>query len=377
MQRQLDILALEPYFGGVRRSMLETLTRCSRHRWTLMTLPPRRMERRLAAAAHWFTEQLARKASPRVDVLFTGDGLNLADLYRMCPAVRDHPSVVYFHSNQLPDVTQAVSQLPMDLTNLTTATAATEIWFNSKHHIGSFIEGVTDLVSLHKELQVRNPIDDLTAKLQLVPPPVDTNYYRELVGLVAQERDPMMVFVETRDANLDLLNGALEILHQQKRQIQLMVCGPVRDLSDHFPKTIVSEIDGAAQVRALLLAGTFVSAKIAAPFDENAVRAMSLGCRPVLPHTGIYPELIPVGLHTECLYDMSADSLASHIHEATYLPAIYGLDELTSRLKPYEALSACAIIDHRLDALFAAHKQEVHASHNSLREARRRAIPNA
>jgi Holliday junction resolvase-like predicted endonuclease len=377
MHRQLDILALEPYFGGVRRSMLETLTRCSRHRWTLMTLPPRRMERRLAAAAHWFTEQLARKASLRIDVLFTGDGLNLADLYRMCPAVRDHPSVCYFHSNQLPDVTQAVSQRPMDLTNLTTATAATEIWFNSKHHVGSFIEGVKDLVSLHKELQMRDPVDDLLAKLHLVPPPVDTQYYREVVGLLSQERDPMAVFVETRDANMELLNGALEILHQQKREISLMVCGPVRELVARFPTTIVSETDAAAQVRALLIAGTFVSAKIAAPFDENAVRGMSLGCRPVLPHTGIYPELVPVGLHSECLYDMSADSLASHIHESTYLPALYGLEELTSRLKPYECLPACGIIDQRLDALATAYEQEARASHHSLREARRRAIPNA
>src|SRR5437868_276388 len=101
MARQLDILALEPFFGGVRRNMLETLVRCSRHRWTLLTLPPRRMERRLAAAAHWFTEQLARKAQLKVDVLFTGDGLNLADMLRMCPSVRDCPSVVYFHNNQL------------------------------------------------------------------------------------------------------------------------------------------------------------------------------------------------------------------------------------------------------------------------------------
>ena len=38
MSSQLDILALEPFYGGVRKSMLETVMRCSRHRWTLLKL---------------------------------------------------------------------------------------------------------------------------------------------------------------------------------------------------------------------------------------------------------------------------------------------------------------------------------------------------
>jgi hypothetical protein len=286
--------------------------------------------------------------------------------------------VVYFHTNQLPDMTQAVSQLPMDLTNLTTATAATEIWFNSKHHVGSFIEGIKDLISLHRELQTRNPLDDILAKMHLVPPPVDTGFYREVADAAAPERDPSAVFVETRDANMDLLNGALNILANQKSGIRLFVTGPVKQLTSSIPREIISETDSAAQVRALLTAGTFVSAKIAVPFDENAVRAMSLGCRPVLPHTGIYPELVPVALHSECLYDMSAESLASHIHEATYLPSLNRLDQLTSRLSAYNALSACAIIDDRLDHLAADHiRASSHNSHHSLRAARQRAIPNA
>src|SRR5688572_27065486 len=103
MSTQLDILALEPFFGGVRRLMLETMMRCSRHRWTLLKLPPRRIERRLQAAAHWFAEQLSRHWVGRVDVLFTSEALNLADFYRRVPALARKPSVVYFHNNQLPD----------------------------------------------------------------------------------------------------------------------------------------------------------------------------------------------------------------------------------------------------------------------------------
>jgi hypothetical protein len=102
MSTQLDILALEPFFGGIRRIMLETMIRCSRHRWTLLKLPPRRIERRLSAASVWFAELLTRHWTGNVDLLFTSEALNLADLYRFIPDLIKKPSVVYFHSNQLP-----------------------------------------------------------------------------------------------------------------------------------------------------------------------------------------------------------------------------------------------------------------------------------
>jgi hypothetical protein len=384
MSRQLDILALEPYYGGIRRNMLQTLARCSRHRWTLMTLPPRRMERRLATAAHWFSEQIARRPVGPVDLLFTSDAMNLPDLHRLCPSVADLPSVVYFHSNQLPDAALAIDQQPQDLTNLSTATAATEVWINSKYHAAAFMQGIEELISVHRELQSRNPLEDLRAKLHLMPPPVDVNYFRELISQNRStpapdtERDSNTIFVETRDANIELLNAALAILQDSKHPIELMVTGPVDKLTDAFPKQVIAEADSTAQVRGLLTAGIFLSTKIAVPFDENAVRAMSLGCRPVLPHTGVYPELLATAMYEECLYDMSAESLAAHIHEAMYLPSLHRLEALTSRLQPFDAIKACAAIDARLDILAAARVAHSFPSRqHSLREARKRAIPNA
>src|SRR5215218_5535233 len=121
MPKQLDILALEPFFGGVRRSMLETVVRCSRHRWTVLKLPPRRIERRLTAAANWFSELVSRHWVGRADLLFTSEAMNLADLLRMTPALAGLPSVVYFHDNQLPDLSNNAAERPSDLVNLSTA----------------------------------------------------------------------------------------------------------------------------------------------------------------------------------------------------------------------------------------------------------------
>src|SRR5437588_7307741 len=129
MSSQLDILALEPFFGGIRRHMLEAIVRCSRHRWTVLKLPPRRIERRLSAAANWFAEQLSRHWVGRVDLVFTSEAMNLANLFHLVPALEGHPAVVYFHDNQLPDLSTFRDD-PLDLVNLNTATAATELWFN-------------------------------------------------------------------------------------------------------------------------------------------------------------------------------------------------------------------------------------------------------
>ncbi len=357
MARQLDILALEPFFGGIRRNMLETLVLTSRHRWTLMTLPPRRMERRLAAAAHWFAEQIARRDIGPTDLLFTCDALNLADLYRLCPSVADQPSVVYFHCNQLPDPAHLQLTDPGDLTHLNTATAASEIWFNSKYHAGAFVDGLESLVSRHAELQMRNPVDSIREKMSLVPPPVDLSRLIDLSESTAVQRDPTLVFVESRDANIELLNAALEILHQLKRKMTLLISGPTDLISTLFPRRVIGDNDAAEQVRGLLSAGIFLSTRIAAPFDENAVRALHLGCQPVLPHSGVYPELLPSRTHGQCLYDMSAESLASHLHEALYGIALHRQTDLTVKLECFDPIKACHLIDEKLDQLVGMHLQ--------------------
>src|SRR5258705_3926917 len=152
MSTQLDILALEPFFGGARKAMLETLIRCSRHRWTLLKLPPRRIERRLAVAAHWFAEQLSRHWVGPVDLLFCSEALNLADLYRLMPNLAKSPSVVYFHSNELPEPGVVSVNPALDYANLNTAAAATEIWFNSKFHVRMFLAGGNALITANTEL---------------------------------------------------------------------------------------------------------------------------------------------------------------------------------------------------------------------------------
>jgi hypothetical protein len=350
---QLDILALEPFFGGARRAMLETLVRCSRHRWTLLKLPPRRIERRLSVAANWFGEQLTRHWVGRVDLLFTSEAMNLANLFQLLPALTDKPSVVYFHENQLPDV-NTNTDAPLDLVNLNTADAATEIWFNSEWHRRTFFARVKALVDRHRELSADDPVSKLKRKSSVMPPPIDWSAVTEAMGAKV-ERDGTALFVETRDAEVGLLKKALSILRGRKEKFRLITVGPLDGLvanGDGVAGRSVSETDEAGQARGLCEAGVFVSVKPEAASDRFVVRGLAAGCRPVLPASGFYPELLPPALQRSCLYEPSPVDLANHLQAAiSPFQTATRKDELRNTLAPFDPAAACRRFDERFEEL--------------------------
>ncbi len=356
MSKQLDILALEPFYGGGRRHMLETVIHCSRHRWTLLKLPPRRIERRLTAAAHWFAEQLTRHWVGRVDLLFTSEALNLSDLYRLMPNLLKKPAVVYFHGNQLPDPS-ARTDNPLDMANLNTAAAAHEIWFNSMFHLRDFFTRAASLVARHPELSNRNPMPEMTHKAQLMPPPVDFSAIQDLLLQGDIKRRKRTIFVDTRDANVGLLNAALGQLKRRGEKFELITVGPAEELDVEFQRTTLPEIDELGHLKAMLSCGVFVSAKENCPCDYRAVRALAAGCFPVVPDNGCYPEIVPAKMQGLGMYDGSASALSSRLQDVWHLeqPAGYE-DQLADILLQFDPITACRNFDERLEQLAAGKK---------------------
>lgn len=351
MNSRLDILALEPFYGGIRRAMLENLIKRSRHKWTLLKLPPRRIERRLTTASVWFAEQLSRHWIGEVDVLFTSEALNLADLHRMVPGLVKKPSVVYFHGNQLPDPS-ATHDSPIDLVNLNTATAATEIWFNSMYHVRVFLARGNALVRRHPELSGLNPIPELTAKSLVMVPPVNLPQVREVAEQERIARGRRTIFVETRDANNRLLNNVMSLLRRRGEQFQLITVGPVEELAPDLPRTTLAENDEAAHARGLLQSSIFLSTRFDATCDHHAIRGMAAGCWPLLPQMGFYREILPESLHSPCLHDGNVDHLASRLMDVWLLERPAGYEtRLAELLQKYDPDAATRAIDDRLDQL--------------------------
>jgi hypothetical protein len=358
MPAQLDILALEPFYGGERRAMLETVIRCSRHRWTVLKLPPRRIERRLAAAANWFAEQVSRHWSGRFDLLFVSEAMNLANLFQLAPALAERPSVVYFHENQLPD--PPLKRLgPYDLVNLNTATAASEIWFNSLFHLRRFLTLASRLVELHPELSGQNPMPEITSKAQIVPPPLDLSLVEHVrkVRPNLPPRDPRAIFVETRDANIGLLNEALADLSARGESFRLITVGPVETLSERWPRRTIGERDPAAQVIGMWEAGVVASVKTVAVSDYLVTRALLAGCRPVLPQAGVYGELLPEPMHRSCLYPAEPAALADLLELAITSPENWSPPDFRQSFARFDAIRASRVLDDHLEQAAIVHSQ--------------------
>jgi hypothetical protein len=357
MPRQLDILALEPFYGGARKQMLETLVRFSRHRWNVMKLPPRRIERRITAAATWFAEQLSRNWVGRLDVLFASEALNLSAFFRLVPALAKFPSVVYFHSNQLPEPSSHARHNE-DLANLSTAVAATDVWFNSRYHLRSFLARAAALVERHPELSSRNPMHGITKKVQFLPPPIDTGLVTDVrVEMTAEppERNPRLIFVETRDADVRLLNNALGMVDGRGQTFELVTVGPAEGISEDFPRQAVSETDDIAQIQAMFTAGVVASAKPTAASDFLVARALLAGCRPVLPRGACYPEMVVPELHGACLFDPTPDAMATKLINALSAPEPWTQDRLIRKgLAGFDPIAACKAMDDRLEQLAVA-----------------------
>lgn len=349
MSGQLDILALEPFFGGVRRLMLETLIRFSRHRWTVLKLPPRRIERRLTVAAHWFSEQLSRHWVGSVDLLFTSEAMNLADLFRLTPGLSRRPSVVYFHDNQLPAIGQTKFD-SVDLVNLNSAQVADEIWFNSMFHLRDFFGKAACVIDASPDLRGRDPIPGLSAKSRVIHPPLDMELIHDEALIKEVSRNKKLVFVDTRDADTALLNNLQRTLARRSSNWEFVTVGPVEMLDADFPRRTVGERDRPAQARALREASVIISARRSAMMDHYAIMGLEAGCWPFFPRTSIYPELIPQSMHAHCLHDGTAQRLASMLQDVWRIETPHGYQQdLRKILNTFDAVAAAREMDAHLE----------------------------
>lgn len=351
MSDQLAILALEPFYGGFRRDMLDTLTRVSRHRWTILKLPPRRLERRLATASRWFAEQLSRHSAGRFDLLFTSDALNLADFFRLVPALSKTPAVVYFHAHQLGDGQR--DDAPTDYANLSSASAASEIWFSSKFGRRDFFAAAQNVAARDPELRSQDVVNILAKKARVVPPPVERAlYHNPRVAADPNTKPRDGIFVDINGANLVLLTSAMATLTRRGAAVHLHALGPTAGLSPDIPFTPIGSTDPSTIARALESSRFYLGVNPSCAFDDRAIRMLMQGRAALLPTSGGYVELAAEAELQSNLYPVDADSLANAIQRAMQsMDTICPSPQSIERLKMFDAIPATRGFDDRFRAL--------------------------
>ncbi len=334
--RSLNILAIEPYYGGSHRAFIDGWAAAGRHRFTLITLPARKWKWRMRGAAIWAVDQLATlPESARFDLIFVSDMLSVADLVALLPQrFARLPIICYFHENQLtyPLSPNDRRDYQYGLTNITSCLAADEVWFNSEYHRQSFVEAAGQLLKQMPDCVPVAVPQRIRDRSRIMHPGVD------LTGLKPNTpqrvNDPPILLWNHRwefDKNPDAFFAALEVLAERKISFCLMVLGeafraspPVFEQARNRFADQVLEFgfleSRADYLTALNSADFVVSTAIHEFFGLSTVEAVAGGCRPVLPRRLSYPELIPDEMHDAVFYDSDeslADKLARLIADPT------------------------------------------------------------
>ena len=305
----MNILALEPYYGGSHRAFIDGLSKASRHTWTLLTLPAHKWKWRMRHSAITFASQAAELTEKRQswDVLFCSDMLNLAEFSALAPAgVAGLPKVIYFHENQLtyPVRVEEERDYHFAMTNLTSALAADAVWFNSQFHLDSFLDAVEKFLKSMPDHQPFEAIEKIRAKASVYSPGI-----ADFPARKAREQGPMRILWAARwehDKNPEDFFEANKILKEKNIPFRLSVIGQrfqdQPEIFDQAHHSFQHHIDywGYQEgrddyERVLTEADVVVSTANHEFFGISVVEAIAAGAYPLVPNRLSYPEILGLG----------------------------------------------------------------------------------
>ena len=311
----LRVLALEPYYGGSHRSFLDGWSARSRHRWEIVSLPPRhwkwRMRQAAVTMASTCAEMVAKGA--RFDVLWCSDMLGLAEFVGvvepLSPEIAALPRLVYFHESQFSYPSRNASDRDhhFAFTNFTSALAANAVWFNSAFHYHDFFAHCQTLLERMPDYQPLAELQQVKSRATVQSPGVSVDQQYE------PSSGPLHIVWASRwehDKNPDLFFAALRQLKKQGLAFRVSILGEqFRESPGVFDAARLEFADqlvawGFQESReefesALAAADVFVSTADHEFFGIAAVEAMLIGVRPLLPQRLAYPSVLKLEEHPE------------------------------------------------------------------------------
>ena len=336
----MDILALEPYYGGSHRAFLDDWIAESRHSWTLFTLPDNKWKWRMRHSAVTLADQVKERtnAGERWDLLFCSDMLNLAEFLGLAPAqLAALPSIVYFHENQLTYPVQHEKEYDYHFafSNMNTALAAKAVWFNSEFHRDSFLEALDAFLRRMPDHQPLHAVHDIRARSSIMPPgiqPPPCPGERR-----ASAAPPLHILWAARwehDKDPNTFFSAIDRLASTGVDFELSVIGGgnARDVLPVFEEARQKNSTRIrhwgyretreAYFQALQEADVAVSTAQHEFFGISMVEAVAAGAYPLVPDRLAYPEVIG---------SIAGDAASQHIYDGSAKALVTRLAELATR----------------------------------------------
>ena len=328
----LRVLALEPYYGGSHRAVLDGLV----ERLTplgisfeLLTLPPRKWKWRMRGSAITMAEEARSLASawqevhpdgepdrprPRApwDLVYASTFVNLAEFVALAgDAAAGIPRIVYFHENQLlyPNRHTAEWDYQFALTNITSALAADACLFNTRYNLDGFLREIPGFL---REFPDHRPVgvpERIAARSQVLAPPFDPAPFEATTPTRGRrtrivwphrwehDKDPDAFFTAVEELAAEGLDFEVAVVGQSFRETAPVIAEAAAILGDRLAHLGEPESRGA-YARLLASADVAVSTARNEFFGLAMLEACHAGCTPIVPDRLAYTELYPA----ECRY---------------------------------------------------------------------------
>ena len=331
-KQPMNILALEPYYDGSHKAFLDEWIKRSIHHWTLMTLPGYTWKWRMRHAPITFARTLhtAQEAPHAYDLIVCSDMLNLAEFRGLAPRnMATLPVIVYFHENQFTYPTRFAKERDYHfaMTNLTTAMAADQVWFNSQFHRDSFLGAAREFLSRMPDYPPLEALEDIQNKSSVHYPGIHA-----IPKKTVRKPGPCRILWAARwehDKNPDDFFSAMRRLRTRGLDFRLSVIGQSfqnQPESLHVAKTEFADIiehwgfqkTQTAFWQCLQDADIAVSTAHHEFFGIGMIEAMCAGALPLLPERLSYPEILDLDQtpsHQCFFYDGTVLSLADRLED--------------------------------------------------------------
>jgi glycosyltransferase involved in cell wall biosynthesis len=308
----MNILVLEPYYGGSHRAFLDGLIHHLPCSFELLTLPAHSWKWRMRLAAPHFAGVLAEAPHYKdkaFDRILCSSLIDVAALRGLLPAyLRSVPLLTYFHENQFayPVQVSEARDVHFGLTNLTTALASDGLAFNSRYNLDSFLAGCRELLAKMPDMSLAGYEEAIRAKAVILHPGLDFSGIDSCQAKRQAGRAPVLLWNHRweHDKNPELFFETLYGLKEQGVPFGLIVLGesfrsqpPVFAQAEQRLAGRILHF-GYAKDRQeyckLLRQGDVVVSTANHEFYGIAVlEAVRAGCRPLVPDRLSYRELFP------------------------------------------------------------------------------------
>lgn len=321
----MNILALEPWYGGSHQRFLDGLVEHSTHEIRSITMPGRFWRWRMEGGGVTLAKKVRSTVEDgfRPDLIFATDKVNVPAVLSLArPALTNVPVVLYFHENQLtyPLPPDQERERAYAITNYLSALAADRVVFNSQFHFDEFIDALPQLLRDFPDFTNMHTVRDLRAKSSVLHLGMDLSAHDAHEGAGTNRSlhstQPPIVLWNQRwayDKNPSAFFRVMNRLDDAGVPFRLILAGKhFREQPEEFEQAFERYAerilhygyaeDFAEYSRLLHRADVVVSTARHEFFGVAVQEAIYCGCHPVLPNRLSYPELIPETHHEPLLH---------------------------------------------------------------------------